>query len=265
MNLIDPTVIEITQEPGIMGVISQIDYCAGVCYGREYAHVTVEKQKEFVQSLIEKGHMRPLEFGTVYLRLDSRNQLPISIFKRPWCDINRVIENGKIVYYVTTNYRYIVEEQLEFMLEYWCEPTEKHIKRRTFKLVCSRAVADEYRTHISLSSLMKSTRYCRCDLLEVVKPVWYDNAAESLKETYRSALKNAETSYRLMMSHQAQPQQARGILPMDMATTLLLCGTIGISNWGWNRFFKMRVSNAAAPEAKVLAEKIKKWCNNVNK
>lgn len=265
MNLINPTIVEIKQEPGIMGMISQIDYCAGICYGREFAHVTIEKQSQFVKSLIERDHMRPLEFGSVYLKLTSLDKLPVTIFKGNWCHINRCIEDHKIVYYITTNYRYIVEEQLEFVLnDYWCEPTEKHTKRRTFKLVCSRAVADEYRTHVTLSTLMKSTRYCNYENLEVVKPLWYDSADSSLKDTYYTAMLNAETSYRIMMSYKAQRQQARGILPMDMATTLLLCGPVGIPNTGWERFFKMRISCAAAPEADFLAKKLKDLCKNVN-
>lgn len=265
MNLLDPTVIELTQEPGVMGMISHIDFCAGVCYGRYFMHVTMEKRKSFVQSLIDKGHMRPLEFGTVYLKITSLANIPLAIFKRPWCYINRRIEDKHIVYYITTNYRYIIEEQLEDVLQYWCEPTKYHVIRKTFKLICSRAIADEFRTHISLSHLMQSTRYCKFDTLNIIKPRWYDDAPFELKTAYRTALLNAESSYRIMMSSGAQPQQSRGILPLDVSTTLLMCGTINTLNWGWDRFFKMRISDAAAPEAKLVAEMIKKILDNANK
>lgn len=258
MNLIQPSVIEITQEVGIAGMIGQIDYCAGICYGREFQHVSIDKQKSFVQGLIDKNHMRPLEFGTVYLKITSTDAVPIQAFKRPWCNVVTVTNNNKLEYYITTNYRYIIEEGLTSALEYWHEPCDHHIKRRTFKFVCTRAVADEYRTHISLSSLMKSTRYCKLIPLDVIKPVWFDSQPEALQEVYTGQLEATERTYRALLSAGLAAQHARGVLPMDMATTLLLCGTVDVPNWGWDRFIKMRVSEAAAPEARILAEQIQK-------
>ncbi len=257
MILIEPAIVEIPQEPGFMGMIGHIDYCAGICYGREFQHVLFEKQDKFVKELIGKGHMRPLEFGTVYLKFKQSDPLSIDSFKHPWCNINRVFENGENVYYVTTNYRYIIEEQLSFVLDYWHEPTKNHIKRHTIKFVCSRAVADEYRTHISLSSLMKSTRYCKMDPLTVIKPTWFSYTSEALQQVYKEQMESAERAYRALQAGKLEAQHARGVLPMDMATNLLLCGTVGVPDWGWDRFVKMRVSSAAAPEAKLLAEKVK--------
>lgn len=257
MQLIKPSVIEITQEPSVVGVINMIDYCAGICYGREFAHVGLDKQKTFVENLVKKNHMRPLEFGTIYLKIRGNAIQHIGLLKLPWCHVVKSIDKNEIVYYVTTNQRYLVEHSLQHLLTYWCEPTEHHVKRRTFKIRCSRAVADEYRTHISLSSLMQSTRYCKLDPLQVISPQWFDTAPTDVQKIYTDHLNNCEDTYRTLLRNNLTPQHARGVLPMDMATTLILCGTVGIDNWGWDRFIQMRVSKEAAPEASLLATQIK--------
>lgn len=254
-----PQVIEIIQNPEFDGAIEQIDICAGICYGRKKPHDTPEQQRDFVKKLIQKNHMRPLEFGTIYLKIDSDQSRGIStsLFKSPYCMICDIFENGHWVHYITTNYRYIVEEKLEFVLQHWCEPTEHHYKRRTFLLHCSRVTGDSFRTHVSLSSIMKSTRWCNLSNLEITKPHWFIDATKEQKELYCKTLNYLETQYKALLDSGLPIQNVRGILPMDTATELILCGFDTVPNTGWMRFVQLRTDKSAHPDAQLLAHQIK--------
>lgn len=58
-------------------------------------------------------------------------------------------------------YDYSFEQAIENLEEHWQSDISvfKDIKRKTIQYYCSRGIADEARTHCSLSSLMSSTRY----------------------------------------------------------------------------------------------------------
>lgn len=261
MILVEPKVEEIVQQPGFNGIIEQIDYCAGVCYGRNHKHANLADCDKFVHGLVSKGHLRPLEFGTVYLILEDGDSYSPNMFNSNFCSI-KIVANDITKRYITTNFRYIVENRLNFVLNKQCEPTPKHTKRRTFKITCSRAIADEFRTHITLSSLMQSTRYCKTDELEVIKPYWYDDAPSDIQWTYKSGLQHCESTYRFLLENNCKPQEARGVLPMDMKTELLLCGNVNTINEGWDRFLKMRCDSAAHPDAQIIANQIKNLLKN---
>lgn len=261
MKLIQSNVELLQQEPGIEGMYKMIDKVAGICYNRHELH---KDSKAFVDSLIEKGHLRPLEFGTVYLKIPwyknmSVQELPKYIEIHAICNTSPYAEcqyDGKSCY-ITTNYRFLVENNCLDFLEYWCEPTEYHFRRPCVHYNLSRGILDEFRTHITLSHMAKSTRYCNESKkeMEFVKPYWYDDAfILEARDIYEHHLRLCEQDYKYLIEKKdLKPQEARGILPLDLATELCSCGFIGIDNTGWNRFFDMRCDKSAHPDAKKLA------------
>lgn len=64
MKLIDSSINIIRQEDSLEGIYKQIERGARICYASESMDKTA---KEFVDSLIKRGHLSPLEHGTVYL------------------------------------------------------------------------------------------------------------------------------------------------------------------------------------------------------
>ena len=266
MKIIEPKVEQLIQKPGIKGVYEIIDQVAGICYGRHELH---EDSKAFVEKLISMGHMRPLEFGTVYLKSKERlNILHDSFFCSVCTTFNYESNKYKTdtIHHYTTNLRFIVENNLmEYVEDYWCEPTEHHTKRPCFLFTCSRAIADEFRTHITLSSMMKSTRYCKVSNLEICIPRW--KASKTIVSSitdYDSylwfrAMKDSEEKYKELLENGLKPQEARGVLPMDMATELCMCGFYanGDLDAGWDRFLKMRCDKAAHEDAQYLANQVK--------
>lgn len=253
MKLIEPKIELLEQKPGLQGIYEIIDEVAGICYNRQGIH---KDSKDFVYSLIKRGHLSPLEFGTVYLQMTQDNffnsTLPYSITNT----------DGKYVY-ITTNFRVVME--MGVLFAHICEPNEYHIKRPCFKITCSRAIADEFARHRTLSVMMKSTRYCKVDELEICKPYWYDkenkkdfgNDINPVLYHWTHALGTSNHMYRVLIENGLTPQEARGVLPLDMATEMCLCGFTGIANQGWDRFLDLRCSSAAHPDAQYLANQIK--------
>ena len=154
----------------LVGIKKHIERCARVSYKSENK-ITDTSYEKFVNMLESRGHDRPLEFGTVYLTLrgdDTDALRNIFIYaENPWTKIRKQVIKAEydpnirvVLNYVTTNYRVIVENHLEEDLKYLCEPTEYHYKRYTAHMILDRGVMDEFRTHVGLSHLAESTRYC---------------------------------------------------------------------------------------------------------
>lgn len=151
MKLIKPS-FEIWEQPsGLEGVYKQIERAGRVCYKSE-DKIAEGTAKAFVDRMIASGHGAMLEHGTVYLSIpynEAYSLLP---------DTNWVIDSyGKNPYsiirlhgpyfYITTNYRVLVENGWLDNLKYICKPTEFHEKRITVHFVCDRGVSHEFVRH----------------------------------------------------------------------------------------------------------------------
>lgn len=258
MKLIEPKVEQLIQKPGIEGVYEIIDQVAGICYDRKELH---KDSKAFVDNLIDNKHLSPLEFGTIYLKIPYNTRYELDLHSSRFEEYCIVSIDTKWLY-VSTNYRQIIENECFDYLCYMCEPTEYHIGRPCFVFTCSRAIADEFARHRTMSVMMKSTRYCKVDDLEICKPQWIQEHGHTMTDAtliWGHSLEESQISYQMLLERGIKPQQARGVLPMDMATTLCMCGfwQNGESNEGWDRFLKMRCDKSAHPDARYLANQIK--------
>lgn len=153
----------------LVGIKKHIERCARVSYKSE-DKITDTSYEKFVNMLESRGHDRPLEFGTVYLSRTSQKEDNMEWLNKyaynPWSKFSfgngstRINGELRNTIYVTTNYRVIKEHHWEDDLQYLCEPTEYHHKRYTIHMILDRGVMDEFRTHVGLSHLAESTRYC---------------------------------------------------------------------------------------------------------
>lgn len=245
----------------LVGIKKHIERCARVSYKSENK-ITDTSYEKFVNMLESRGHDRPLEFGTVYLTLrgdDTDALRNIFIYaENPWTKIRKQVIKAEydpnirvILYYVTTNYRVIVENHLEEDLKYLCEPTEYHYKRYTVHMILDRGVMDEFRTHVGLSHLAESTRYCNYSKdkfgneLTFIQPCW-----DIRGTNYIDFLQHAEWGYFRMLKNGWTPQQARSVLPLGIKSELISCGFKD----AWENFFKRR----DAPDAHPMAQEIAK-------
>lgn len=243
----------------LVGIKKHIERCARVSYKSE-DKITDTSYEKFVNMLESRGHDRPLEFGTVYLTLrgdDTDALRNIFIYaENPWTKIRKQVIKAEydpnirvVLNYVTTNYRVIVENHLEEDLKYLCEPTEYHYKRYTVHMILDRGVMDEFRTHVGLSHLAESTRYCNYSKdkfgneLTFIQPCW-----DIRGSNYIDFLQHAEWGYFRMLKNGWTPQQARSILPLGIKSELISCGFED----AWENFFKRR----DAPDAHSMAQEI---------
>ena len=255
----------------LVGIKKHIERCARVSYKSE-DKITDTSYEKFVNMLESRGHDRPLEFGSVYLDIPTQDLEPGyeyiqavgKYYGNPWSI--KVDVDGHA--YISTNYRVIKENHWEDDLKYLCEPTEYHHKRYTVHMILDRGVMDEFRTHVGLSHLAESTRYCNYSKdkfnneVTFVIPSWCNSLIEGSKQEYSpfeingdevefmNALQNAQNSYLSLLKMGWTPQQARSVLPLGIKSELISCGFED----AWRNFFLRR----DAPDAHPMAQEIAK-------
>lgn len=288
MKLIKPSFEIWEQEPGLQGIYKQIEKAAKVCYKSE-GNITEDSAKPFIDNvLLKRGHYSPLEHGTVYLkipikaetsyRIDEYNNNPYTKTKID-CDLS--------CYYISSNYRVLVEHNWLDDLKYLCEPTEYHVRRVTVHFVCDRGILAEFTRHRVFSFSAESTRYCNYSKdkfgneITFISPCWLDIPegnyvlfAEKNKEDleFIQVMKNFKTDKKYPVSSTAggrflcamywsekyyldlleqgwKPQQAREVLPNALKTELVMTGFVE----DWKHFFFLRCPINAHPQARELA------------
>ena len=166
MRLIRPSYEILEQGPGIQGVYEMIERCGKTSYKSDFKGG--EFAKRFVETRAKEKHGAVLEFGTVYLKIpwDEYDQFyefnSYSRVKENKCEVEEATETGDmevINYYITTNYRVLVENNRLDDLKYQCEPTEYHEKRYCVKFITDIGVGREFLRHRVMSMVQESTRY----------------------------------------------------------------------------------------------------------
>lgn len=177
MKLIKPS-FEIWNQPaGLEGVYKQIEKVGRVCYKSE-DKITEDSAKPFVERMVKSGHGAMLEHGTVYLHIKGIDRTDIT--KYLYNKYSKVVEGSLDHFYVTTNYRVLIENGWLDDLQYICEPTEFHEKRITVHFVCDRGVSHEFVRHRVMSFAQESTRYCNYSKdkfgneITFIIPCWLD-------------------------------------------------------------------------------------------
>ena len=287
----------------LVGIKKHIERCARVSYKSE-DKITDTSYEKFVNMLESRGHDRPLEFGTVHLKMpehEFRSLIDILTSSRTYNDlwmhykVVETLEEGYTVY-VTTNYRYykLMWNQMNTLSEYFdATDSEYYPKRYTVHMILDRGVMDEFRTHVGLSHLAESTRYCNYSKdkfdneITFIKPCWlnvpegkynhcimvsknspdirvecvgsdeigkYYNIGED-EGLFLNGLVQSELTYlHLINNRKWTPQQARSVLPLGIKSELISCGFED----AWENFFKRRDAPDAHPMAQEIANPMHK-------
>lgn len=265
----------------LIGIKKFIERCGRVCYKSE-DRITDNSYEKFVNMLEKRDHARPLEFGTVHLKMPWKtfnNFVGFCISRAVWdsCWIKYNIDRDsedKMVY-ITTNYRYY--ERLKSlrplygyanMERFFTEEDNKfYPKRYTVHFITSRGIMDEFRTHVGLSHLAESTRYCNYskdkfnNQITFVIPYYCNSLIEETEQKYSpfeingdevvflNILQAAQNSYLSLLALGWTPQQARDVLPLSVKSELISCGFED----AWRNFFYRRCAKDAHPMARVIA------------
>lgn len=264
----------------LVGAKKHIERCARVSYKSEDKIMDTSYEK-FVNMLESRGHDRPLEFGTIHLKMDEEtltilqnDLIDEGIYNDYWLKWDEERENGNYYVFLTTNYRYYLE-----ICKYcpWIKDSldesdsEYYPKRYTIHMILDRGVMDEFRTHVGLSHLAESTRYCNYSKdkfgneLTFIDPCWEIKTANERitpEGTHMSsdslefliALNEAEDHYLSLLAKGWTPQQARSVLPLGIKSELISCGFED----AWKNFFYRRDAPDAHPMAQEIAKPMHK-------
>ena len=283
MRLIKSSFEVLPQAPGLEGLYKQIEIGARNCYKSE-DKITEGSAEKMVEFLKNRGHYSPLEHGTVYLFI------PFSAKLEEYRDARKYENNhyskvklrnesfqlDKNGCYITTNYRVLVENNWLDDLKYLCEPTEYHEKRVSVMVTCAIGISRELNRHRTFSVSEQSTRYCNYSKnkfgveITYVIPSWAINLSPEYNDLECSgidhnelvlldSLKQGERHYMVMMKGGAKPQEARDVLPLATATTVMYTGFVS----DWKHFFELRTSAGAHPDARAIAIPLKEKFNEL--
>ena len=257
------------QSAGLEGVYKQIEKVGRVCYKSE-DKITEDSAKPFVDRMVKSDHGSMLEHGTVYLKITYKDTdfttLCMFYGKNKYSVLNHSEDNK--IYYITTNYRVLVENSHLSDLKYLCKPTEFHEKRICVKFICDRGILAEFTRHRTFSFSAESTRYCNYSKdkfgneLTFIIPNWVNTHCPNKEQEgpsvpdmkWSSAMLNAEASYKILLKMGWTPQQARAVLPNSLKTELVMTGFVS----DWKHFFRIRSRIAETgkphPQAQELAD-----------
>lgn len=272
----------------IKDIKKHIEYCARISY-KSQDRITDDSYEKFVNMLESRGHDRPLEFGTVHLKMPWKtfnNFAGFCVSKGFWdsCWIKYNIDReseDKIVY-ITTNYRYYKKlgtlkplygyiDIEEFFTE---EDNKFYPKRYTVHFITSRGIMDEFRTHVGLSHLAESSRYCSYDKnrfgneLTFIIPNWVNTNCPNKEQEgpsvasieWSTTMLDAEASYMNLIKMGCTAQEAREVLPLAVKSELISCGFEDV----WSNFFYRRCAKDAHPMAREIATKVRDKFKELN-
>lgn len=275
MKLVKSSFQILEQSPNIEGIYKIIELAGRTCY-RSEDKITEDSYKEFASRMIKSGHRSVLEHGSVYLKLPYEVFDNIRLgdpFKDPYSPhwVKYFIDYNNDIVYVSTNYRWIVENcKEEWLDKYLCEPTNYHYKRVTVRFILPIGISREFCRHRVFSFSEMSTRYCNFSRdkfgkeITFIAPSWMDNTSFENVDNYLhkrefdmsfgsinlvNALSQCELCYLSMINKGLKPQQAREVLPLCTKTELVMTGFAE----DWEGFFELRTAESAHPQARELA------------
>lgn len=263
MNLINPSFEILEQPSGLDGIYKMIEIAGRTCY-KSHDRITADSAKGFVERMINSEHGAMLEHGTIYLKLEPKNDgsnyseymelqkysnNPYSRFK----SFSRTVSGYYSRYeeyscYVTTNLRVLVENGWMDDLKYLCEPTEFHERRYTVRFVSDIHFYKDTTRHRVFSWAIESTRLCNYikerfgSSVSFLTPIWLK---EDEKDEFEEDLKTIESIYFKWINKGWQPQQAAYFLIQGTKAEIVMTGFAS----DYIHFFDLRSETAKTGKA----------------
>lgn len=271
MKIIEPSATIIEKELAGLSVCQRIDRLASVCYQRP-PKPTEEEAEKFCRKLIESGHLPALEMAVVHLSMPCGYHDEMKAEKYLQGDISGAgfIVSGSIRAFMEAD---IDDATTEFLAQHFpvffnSEGPEEfdgtdfvsdigfatdeipwQHRHVAVRVVCSRAISHQLVRHRPCSFLQESQRYCRYDdEVTFVRPEWAGRSRALQWEHWEYTMEIMERTYQALMAEGLSPQAARGVLPNDTKTELIIYASLP----EWLHIFKMRCDRAADPEMRRI-------------
>lgn len=126
----------------------------------------------------------------------------------------------------------------------------------TVKITTSRALTHQIVRHRLASYSQESTRYCdysndkRFSDMEFIAPFFSSDDSFVLTSIWQDEMERAERKYKQLIANGAKPEEARGVLPHDLKTEIVM--TMNVRSW--RHFLKLRMAKDAQPQIQHLAQ-----------
>lgn len=127
------------------------------------------------------------------------------------------------------------------------------------KFTTDRGISHEIVRHRLASFCQESTRYCNYgqerfgEEITVIKPIDIPNSGHEF-DIWKDAMHKAERYYFYLVGSGCKPQTARAVLPTCVKTELVMTANLR----EWRHFIKLRASEAAHPDIRILAKDLLK-------
>ena len=273
MQIVQPSAIIIEEELSKLSVYQRIEQCAAICYQRP-AKPTEEESIEFCRSMAKRGHLTTLEMAQVHLVVYSNyctmpesKYITVTLMETQRAHIvsgsirsfmeDSSLDGGNIHTFLSLNIPVFFQSTFDTVTPRSVRFAEPHEIPRSHqyvavRVICSRAISHQLVRHRPFSFLQESQRYCRYeDGITVIEPEWAK--ADETGRTFTgpewfSHMMKCESHYQRQLFNGLSPQQARGGLPNDTKTELIMYGSLPM----WDHVFDMRCAAGADPEMKRI-------------
>jgi thymidylate synthase (FAD) len=122
------------------------------------------------------------------------------------------------------------------------------------RFICNRGCSHEIVRHRLASYSQESTRYCNYSKEKHGSEITVIDPRPCLPDDcyypWRLAMEHAEHIYFTLLNHRVKPQIARGVLPIDLKTELVMTANLR----EWRHFFKLRTTKAAHPQLRQITQ-----------
>ena len=285
MRLIESYYEIIPQAPGLEGIYKQIELAARNCYKSE-SFIKEGSAEKMINALIKRGHGSPLEHGTVYftfkwwqigkkLKYLFNKYSKIRKFKYVTSNYRVLVENGWLddlkysceptehhekrytVRFICS--RSIANEVVRHRDEMsYCQESQRYVNYSLDKFgneitfILPKWTID--RTNYVAETIDPLTSYRRDYLMDmpILEAVTKHMVCEDRAiANWIASLEDAESSYFYLLTDECglKPEEARGVLPNDCKTDIIVTG----SETAWKHFFTLRTAPGAHPDMRELA------------
>ena len=258
MKIVEPKVEIITEQ----NPLKRIEIAGRTCWQSE-GKITEDSALPFVQRLIARGHMTPLEHARIDIPISEMDDLekgrlvfPYGFESRCFYDLPKNDETWPInirdYLAIGGDIQRVADGEFPMADDYM-----------TARFTCDIGMSRELLRHRVFSACERSTRYVRFDgEIEVVLPVPFEgyNDQTVKAQIWQNACVLAQDTYKGLISVGCSPQEARNVLPLSLKTELVMTGIMG----DWDTLIKMRSDKAAHPQMQYLMKLLKEEKEKTN-
>lgn len=121
----------------------------------------------------------------------------------------------------------------------------------TCRFITSRGVTHELVRHRLCAFSQESTRYVKYDgEVEVIEPFWYSRATVAQRNLWEQSISNSINNYQWLLTSKLSPQAARGVLPNDLKTDIVVTANIR----EWRHIISLRLEKGAHPDMRLIMQ-----------